>query len=58
MPATMKAMRVHELGGPFKLEEVPVPAVGPNDALVKLKATGVGLTPVLMRRTPGTIDKF
>ena len=58
MPSTMKAMRVHELGGAFQLEEVPVPSPGPNDALVKLKATGVGLTPVLMRRTPGLIDKF
>ncbi|HBK81493.1 MAG TPA: hypothetical protein DDZ83_17815 [Nitrospinae bacterium] len=58
MPSTMKAMRVHELGGSFQLDEVPVPSPGPNDALVKLKATGVGLTPVLMRRTPGLIDKF
>lgn len=58
MPATMKAMRVHETGGAFQLDEVPVPKPGPNDALLKLKATGVGLTPVLMRRTVGLIDKF
>ena len=58
MPATMKAMRVHELGGAFQLDEVPVPAPGPNDALLKLRAAGVGLTPALMRRTPGLIDKF
>ncbi|MEE9239642.1 MAG: zinc-binding dehydrogenase [bacterium] len=58
MASTMKAMRIHELGGSFQLDEVPVPEPGPNDALIKLKATGAGLTPVLMRRTPGLIDSY
>ena len=40
----MKALVLHEWGGPFKLEEVPVPKVGPREALVKVRACGVGLT--------------
>ena len=40
----MKAMRIHKPGGPLQLDEVPIPKPGPNDALIKLKATGVGLT--------------
>ena len=58
MPSTMKAMRLYELGGSFQLDEVPIPTPGPNDALIKLKATGAGLTPVLMRRTPGLVDSY
>jgi len=39
IPATMKAVRFHEHGGldVLKYEDAPVPAVGPNDALVKVK---------------------
>lgn len=40
----MKALVLHEWGGPLKLEEVPVPKVGPREALVKVKACGIGLT--------------
>lgn len=58
MPTMMKAMRIYELGGAFQLDEVPVPTPGPNDALIKLQATGAGLTPVLMRRTPGLVDSY
>ena len=32
MPATMKAMRVHETGGAFQLDEVPVPQPGSSDS--------------------------
>ena len=58
MPDTMRAMRIHELGGSFRLETVPVPKPGPNDALLRLGATGVGLTLVIMRRTPGLISRY
>lgn len=39
----MKAIRVHEFGGPevMKLEEVPEPKPGPGQVLVKIHATGV-----------------
>ncbi len=54
----MKAMRIHKLGGPLQLDEISIPKPGPNDALIKLKATGVGLTIEIMKRNPGLIDKF
>jgi NADPH:quinone reductase-like Zn-dependent oxidoreductase len=39
----MKAIRVHRYGGPevLELEEIPVPAPGPNEVLVKVAAAGV-----------------
>ncbi|MGA8222986.1 MAG: NADPH:quinone reductase [Candidatus Acidiferrales bacterium] len=39
----MKAIRVHELGGPavMRLEEVPTPAPGLGQVLVRVKAAGV-----------------
>jgi len=39
----MKAMRVHEVGGPdvLRYEDVPVPTPGPGQALVKLEAIGL-----------------
>jgi len=39
----MKAIRVHEVGGPevLRYEEVPVPTPGPGQALVKLEAIGL-----------------
>lgn len=40
----MKALVLHEWGGPLKPEEVPIPKVGPKEALVKVRACGIGLT--------------
>lgn len=40
----MKALVLHQFGGPFKLEEVPIPEVEQGEALVKVKACGIGLT--------------
>jgi D-arabinose 1-dehydrogenase-like Zn-dependent alcohol dehydrogenase len=40
----MKAMVLAEFGKPLKLEERSVPQIGPDEALVKVKACGVGLT--------------
>jgi propanol-preferring alcohol dehydrogenase len=41
MSRTMKAAVVHEFGRPLTIEEVPVPAAGPGQVLVKIAATGV-----------------
>jgi NADPH:quinone reductase-like Zn-dependent oxidoreductase len=40
LPGTMKAVRFHEHGGPevLRYEDAPVPEVGPNDALVRVRA--------------------
>ena len=39
----MKAIRVHEFGGPevLRLEEVPTPQPGPGEVLVRMHATGI-----------------
>ncbi len=54
----MKAMVLRALGGPLHLEDVPVPTIGPNDALVRVRATGVGLTVVIMTATPGLVTTY
>ena len=41
MTKWMKAAVVHEFGKPLKIEEVPVPAPGPGEVLIKLIANGV-----------------
>src|SRR5574337_714050 len=40
---SMKAIRVHELGGPdvLRYEEAPVPSPGPGQAVVKVEAIGL-----------------
>ena len=40
-PRTMKAAIVEEFGKPLVIREVPIPAPGPGQALVKIIATGV-----------------
>jgi len=47
----MKAVRVHETGGPEKLilEDLPVPSPGPGQALVKIHAIGLNFIDVYFR---------
>jgi propanol-preferring alcohol dehydrogenase len=45
----MRAMVVKEWGQPFTLEERPDPEPGPGEAVMKVRAAGVGLTLVTMR---------
>ena len=54
----MKAMVLREPGGPVRLEEVAVPKIGPNDALIRVRATGVGLTVVIMIANPGLVTAY
>ena len=43
---TMKAMVLSKPGAPLRLEMVPVPTIGANDVLLRVRAAGVGLTVV------------
>jgi NADPH2:quinone reductase len=47
----MKAIRVHEFGGPtvMRLEEVPTPTPGPGQVLVRIHAAGVNPADTYMR---------
>src|SRR5438046_7576278 len=48
----MKAIRIHEFGGPevLKLEEVETPFPGPGKVLVKLHAAGLNFIDIYRRR--------
>ena len=59
MSGSMLAARLHSIGAPLAVEEVPVPAPGPGEVLVRIRACGVcgsdvhmwrGAVPV--RKTP------
>ena len=39
--STMKAAVVHEFAAPLSIDQIPVPTPGPNEALVKVRYTGV-----------------
>jgi alcohol dehydrogenase, propanol-preferring len=41
MAKMMRAGVVHAFGGPLRIEEVPIPAPGPGEVLIKVIATGV-----------------
>jgi threonine 3-dehydrogenase len=41
MPATMKALRKTQAGKGLELEKAQVPAIGPTDVLVRVKATSI-----------------
>lgn len=47
----MKAIRVHQHGGPevMKLDELPTPAPGPGQALVRIQACGVNFIDIYQR---------
>jgi NADPH2:quinone reductase len=49
--AAMRAVRIHEPGGPdvMRIEAVPVPRPGPGEALVRLEAAGVNFIDVYKR---------
>jgi NADPH:quinone reductase-like Zn-dependent oxidoreductase len=49
MPSTMKAVRIHNRGGPefLKYEDAPIPRLVPGDVLVRVHATGI--TPTELR---------
>jgi len=49
----MKALVLHELGGPLRLEDVPRPEPGPGEVLVRVRACGLGLTLVWNRKGRG-----
>jgi threonine dehydrogenase-like Zn-dependent dehydrogenase len=38
---TMRAARLHEIGGRFRVDQVPIPAVRDTDVLVEVKAAGI-----------------
>ena len=40
----MRAMVLHEFGKPLRLEERPIPEIGPDEVLIRVKACGMGLT--------------
>lgn len=54
----MRAMVLEKFGAPLKLKEMPMPRPGPNEALIKVRACGVGLTVVSMIATPGRVTAF
>ncbi len=56
--APMRAMLLHELGGPVTLAEVAEPRVGPADAKIRVRAAGVGLTILIMKSTPGLVTSY
>ena len=54
----MKAMVLPKFGAPLELRDVPMPKIGPNDVLLRVRATGVGLTVVIMIANPGRVTSF
>ena len=45
----MRAVRLVEIGHPLELQEIPMPVLGSDDALVRVKAAGVCHTDVHYR---------
>ena len=51
-------MVLEQFGAPLKLKDVPVPKAGPNEALIKVRVCGAGLTVVIMIASPGRITAY
>jgi propanol-preferring alcohol dehydrogenase len=51
-------MVLEQFGAPLNLKDVPVPKIGPNDALIRVRVCGAGLTVVIMIATPGRIKAY
>src|SRR4051812_1840902 len=54
----MKAMVLHAFGQALKYEDRPMPAIGPTDVLVRVRACGIGLTVVNLIATAGRITAY
>ena len=54
----MKAMVLHGMGQPLRLEDVAMPTAGPADVLVRVRACGIGLTVVNLIATPGRVTAY
>ena len=48
----MKAIQIHETGGPevLKLAELPIPQPGPGQVLIRVEATGVNFIEIYFRK--------
>lgn len=44
----MRAMRIHELGGPMRLDDAPVPEPGRGEVLIRVEACGVNFSDTLL----------
>ena len=55
----MKAMVLREWNGPYQLEDRPIPEIGPQDVLIKVKACGIGYTLTNLRagRLGGSVPR-
>src|SRR5438270_13175106 len=58
IPTTMKAVRIHSLGGPdvLRYEDAPMPKPGANELLVRVQAAGVN--PVDWKIRQGLLGTF
>ncbi|HEX9687415.1 MAG TPA: zinc-binding dehydrogenase [Burkholderiales bacterium] len=54
----MRAMVLEQFGAPLRLKDMPLPRIGANDALIKVRVCGAGLTVVIMVATPGRIQSY